>query len=48
MASATELAPLVGVNDACQAVGVGRASFYRHARRLPAGSVRGDPRAVSG
>ena len=36
MASATELAPLVGVNDACQAVGVGRASFYRHERRPPA------------
>jgi putative transposase len=36
MASATELAPLVGVNGACQAVGVGRASFYRHERRPPA------------
>ena len=33
MASAAELAPVVGVSGACQAVGVGRASFYRHARR---------------
>jgi len=48
MASATELASVVGVRGACQAVGVGRASFYRHARRLPAGSERGDPREVSG
>jgi putative transposase len=36
MTSATELASLVGVNGACQAVGVGRASFYRHERRPPA------------
>jgi putative transposase len=36
MASATELAPVVGVTIACQTVGVGRASFYRHARQPPA------------
>jgi putative transposase len=35
MASAAELAPVVGVSGACQAVGVGRASFYRHARSQP-------------
>jgi transposase len=33
MASAAELVPVVGVSGACQAVGIGRASFYRHARR---------------
>jgi len=33
MASATELVPVVGVTAACQALGIGRASFYRHARR---------------
>src|SRR5215207_11670960 len=32
MATAITLAPTVGVTAACQAVGVGRASFYRHAR----------------
>jgi putative transposase len=32
MAGASELAPLVGVAAACQAVGVGRAGFYRHVR----------------
>ncbi len=32
MASVTELAPVVGVTAACEAVGVARASFYRHAR----------------
>jgi len=37
MASVTELAPTVGVAVACQAVGVGRASFYRQAPRPPAG-----------
>jgi putative transposase len=47
MASATELAPVVGVAAACQAVGVGRASFYRHERAQPvaplAGSATGAP-----
>jgi hypothetical protein len=33
MANATALVPVVGVTAACQAVGVARASFYRHARR---------------
>jgi putative transposase len=33
MASTTELAPVVGVTAACQALGVARASYYRHARR---------------
>jgi len=32
MASATELAPVVGVTAACEAIGVARASFYRSAR----------------
>ena len=32
MASVTELAPVVGVAGACEAVGVARASFYRQAR----------------
>src|SRR4051794_6850732 len=30
MASAAELAPVVGIRAACEAVGVARASFYRH------------------
>ena len=33
MASVTELVPVVGVAEACEAVGVARASFYRQARR---------------
>ena len=33
MASVAELVPVVGVTGACEAVGVARASFYRHARR---------------
>src|SRR5256714_13503454 len=33
MASVTELAPVVGVIAACEAVGVARATFYRHGRR---------------
>ena len=33
MASTTELAPVVGVTAACQALGVARASYYRHAWR---------------
>jgi putative transposase len=32
MASVTELEPMVGVTAACEAVGVARASYYRHAR----------------
>jgi putative transposase len=32
MVSATELAPVVGIRAACEAVGVARASFYRHER----------------
>jgi putative transposase len=32
MASATELAPVVGVLGACEALGVARASYYRHLR----------------
>ena len=42
MASVTELAPVVGVIAACGAVGVARASFYRHARR-PVGSMADHP-----
>jgi putative transposase len=45
MASAAALAPVVGVSGACQAVGVGRASFYRHARRPHAGPAQADPPA---
>jgi putative transposase len=41
MASATELAPVVGVREACQAVGLGRASFYRPARGQPGVPERG-------
>ena len=33
MVSATELAPVVGVLGACEALGVARASYYRHLRR---------------
>ena len=33
MASVTELAPVVGVTAGCEAIGVARASFYRHTRR---------------
>lgn len=33
MASVTELAPVVGVLDACDVLGVARASYYRHTRR---------------
>ena len=33
MASVAELVPVVGVMGACEALGVARASFYRHARR---------------
>lgn len=33
MASVTELAPVVGVLEACDGLGVARASYYRHARR---------------
>jgi putative transposase len=33
MASTTELAPVVGVLGACEALGVARASYYRHLRR---------------
>ncbi len=40
MALAAEVAPLVGVTAACQAVGVGRASFYRHQRRQDTTSER--------
>jgi len=32
MASVTDLVPVVGVTAACEAVGVARASFYRHER----------------
>jgi putative transposase len=39
MASATELVPLVGVIAACQAMGVGRASFYRQGRAQPVAPV---------
>ena len=42
MASVTELAPVVGVIAACEAVGMARASFYRHARR-PGGSLADHP-----
>ena len=44
MASVTELAPVVGVAAACEAVGVARATFYRHTQ---AASAR-DPRVVDG
>jgi len=33
MASVAELVPVVGVIAACEAVGVARATFYRHERR---------------
>jgi putative transposase len=33
MASVAELGPVVGVVGACEALGVARASYYRHARR---------------
>ena len=33
MASVAEVAPVVGVLGACEALGVARASYYRHARR---------------
>jgi len=36
MASVAELAPVVGVTVACEAIGVARASFYRQARPLTA------------
>jgi len=40
MGSVTELAPVVGVTAACEAIGVARASFYRHARpRVPRGTL---------
>lgn len=42
MASVTELVPVVGVTAACEAVGVARASFYRHERR-PVGSSADHP-----
>jgi putative transposase len=50
MAGATELAPMVGVRVACQAVGIARASFYRYeqgpaARREPASPQAPPPRA---
>ncbi len=35
MVSTVELAPYVGVSHACQTMGVGRASFYRHQRPRP-------------
>jgi putative transposase len=40
MASTRELVPLVGVTAACQALGVGRASFYRGGRSQPAAAER--------
>jgi putative transposase len=33
MASVTELVPVVGVLEACEVLGVARASYYRHTRR---------------
>jgi putative transposase len=49
MTSVTELVPVVGVIAACEALGVARASFYRHERRrheplasLPAPSPRNE------
>src|SRR4051794_28864705 len=32
MANATELGPVVGVQEACEVLGVSRASYYRHTR----------------
>jgi Integrase core domain len=47
MANVAELVPVVGVTASCQAIGVARASFYRHERRhveLPKGSFGPSPR----
>ena len=44
MASVTELVPVVGVAPACEALGVPRATFYRHTRTA---SVR-DPQMIDG
>jgi putative transposase len=44
MAGATELVPVVGVAAACEAVGVARATFYRHIRAV---GVRG-PQVADG
>jgi putative transposase len=43
MTSTVELVPLVGVTAACQALGVGRASFYRRAQRHPGAAERREP-----
>ncbi len=43
MVSVGELVPLVGVSAACQAVAVGRASFYRHQRHQGGAVEQGDP-----
>jgi putative transposase len=43
MASTRELVPLIGVTAACQAVGVGRASFYRRGRSQSAALERREP-----
>jgi len=48
MASAMECLPHIGVTSACQTVGVGRASFYRHARPQPGAPEWGEPRAPRG
>jgi putative transposase len=44
MAGVTELAPVVGVAAACEAIGVARATFYRHTQTA---SAR-DPQVVDG